>query len=311
MLKRNIKIKTMLLGLVAILGLVAMAPALAYADDTKISASITMSPMNQKVILVPGERYVGSFNISNPASSENPFEYTVYVSPFYVDDAYSLQYTDNGERNEMTSWMTLSEQAGKLMPNESRTIYFTIDVPGDAPAGGQYAAVKVVSTATKGASAGLNIKEQIGAAHIIYAEIAGTTVRKGEILDANVPGFIFDGEIKGVSSIKNEGNVHGTAKYTLQVFPLFSDEEVYTNEEDIDGVTATILPDRTLYRETKWPETPFFGIFNVVYTVEFEGETAQVYNMVIKCPIWMLFIAIVVIVAIIWWIFAMVRKRKK
>ncbi|MDO5480176.1 MAG: hypothetical protein Q4F58_00680 [Candidatus Saccharibacteria bacterium] len=270
----------------------------------------TVSPMNQKIVLTPGETYEGSFKVSNPASSENDFYYKTTVTPFYVSDDYNPIYENNGDYNKIVDWIKITNPEGKIVPNEVIEIYFSINVPKDAPAGGQYAAITVTSDnnaeAVKNA---INIDKKYSIAHLLYTEVAGTTRRQGEIFNANVPSFILDGNISGVSSVKNTGNVHGTAKYTLQVYPLFSSEEVYTNEED--PMEKTVLPDRTLTNSLEWEETPLFGFFNVKYTVEFEGVTTEVSKLVIKCPLWLLAIIIVVIAGIVLWIVVRSRSRKK
>lgn len=297
------KLKRIMLGVVcSVVGALGLAPS-AFA-----STSFSVSPMNTKIILTPGEVYEGSFLVSNPNTNENDLRFEVVAKPFYVDDKYEINYNNNGDYNQIVDWVTILNDEGIVAPNGSVDIYYRIDVPEDAPAGGQYVAMTTVTKPSDAATGGININNVLSIAHIVYAEIAGTTERHGEIFGENVPSFVFSGDIIGSSSIKNTGNVHGTAKYTLQVFPLFSDEEVYTNEEE--PVEKTILPDRTLYNETAWADTPFFGIFNVVYTVEFEGVTSQVKKMVIVCPIWLLFIVIFAIIMLIAWFVARSKSRK-
>ena len=222
-------------------------------------------------------------------------------------DLYDL----DTDKNLITNWITVAgSREGELAAGEKRVVEFSVDVPEGAPAGGQYAALVVTSKNSSDAdddSVGIN--EEIAIAYLFYAEITGDVVRRGEVIDASLQGLLLSGDIKGASLIKNTGNVHGFAKYTLQVFPLFSDEEIYTNAEKPES--AVILPDRTLYNETIMPNTPAIGIFNVVYTVEFEGVKTQVSKVVIKCPIWLLSVIIFAIIAIAIWIVIRIRNRRQ
>ena len=282
-----------------------------YANDEDGGSGFSVGPMNQKLILDPGESYTASFKISNPGSSKKDIRYELSVQPFYVNDEYATIFEDVNGTGQMADWITLDvPDTGVLAPNENTEILFTIDVPKDAPGGGQYASIVVKSLSDpEDNKESTMISEVFQIGHLVFAEITGTTVHQGEIVDIDVPSFLLSGDISGSSSIKNTGNVHGTATYKLQIFPLFSDEEVYTNEEDPE--TRTILPDRVFYNNMSWDKTPGIGVYNVVYTVEFEGVTAQVSKMVIICPIWLLFVIIFAIFLLIFYFVAKAKKRRK
>jgi len=255
--------------------------------------------------------YYGSFKVSNPSSSNADLQYEIEQKSFYVDESYGTTF--DGENSPIVAWTTLnSDSTGILAPNSNTEIRFTISVPIDAAAGGQYEAFLVKTKefdALNDITNAAVIKEELIMAHLVFAEIAGNTVRRGEVIETSISSFLLTGDIVASSAIKNTGNIHGNAIYKLQIFPLFSNEEIYTNEEDPES--RIILPDRTLYNETIWENTPPVGIFNVIYTVEFEGVTAQVSKMVIKCPIWLLFIIIFAIIAIIIYFVTKSRTRKK
>lgn len=309
--------KWAILSIIMIFGFIVQS--INVMADTKYG--LTVAPMERKMILNLGDSRDSSFTIANPSASTDDMYYEVSVEPFYTDESGATIFEAEKDSGEIVNWITFTTPTeGSISPNESKEISFTINVPENAPAGGQYAAIFVTTDSkpkkdsnadstheNETSQTGINEIRRIG--HLIYAEVAGTTTRKGEIVEANVPSFLLSGNISGTSLVKNLGNVHGDVKYTLQVFPLFHDEEVYTNEENPEE--RTVLPNRTIYSSTEWENTPSIGIFNVVYTVEFEDESTQISKMVIICPIWLLFLIIFVIIALIIWIALRIRTHKK
>jgi len=284
--------------------------AMLLSTISPVSASqFSLSPMYQFITLTPGEKYVGNFEIVNPGSSKYDFYYKLRVEPFSVDNSDDISLTSsNGDYNRITDWISFSEEEGIISPNKSKEVRFTIDVPTNAPAGGQYASVVISSGAHRVDNSMVDLREIYESAHLIYAEVAGETVRKGSLNDVNVPSFLFSGNISGSALIKNEGNVHSQATSTLQIFPLFSNEEVFTNEEN--PKKSWIMPGNTTLTTTDWTETPSMGIFHVIYNVEFEGVNQKVDKMVIVCPLWLLFVILVLIFLIIFKILSGKREKK-
>ena len=312
-------------GLVALLaiatGALSMFSPIARAE-TIAGYGLTMSPMDEKILLNPGDSYTSPFSLSAPTTYDTPAKYTLEATGYFINEEGGNVFEECGGYCEMKDWITIDSPAtGKLEPGEQTEIFFTINVPENAGGGGQYASI--MATIEKGtddseqvddkdAGSGeikSTINEEMRMSHIIYAEVTGDVVRQGDITSASVPGFLLSGNISGSSTIKNNGNVHSSATYKLQVFPLFSDEEVYTNEENPE--TGLILPERSRYNVIEWKDTPSLGIFNVVYTVDFEGKTTEIKKMVIICPLWLLIIIIIAIIALVVWLYTRSKSRKK
>ena len=233
--------------------LYSLAGLVAPASATQFS----LSPMYQFVSLTPGETYTGNFQIINPDFNQYDFHYKLRITPFSVDDTDDIHLTANGDYNRIIDWIELSEESGAIAPNEVREVRFKINVPEDAPAGGQYASIVVSSGEYRVDNNTVDLREVYEAAHLIYADVAGETVRKGTVDNLNVPSFLFSGNITGSAQVTNEGNVHSKATQTLQIFPLFSGEEIYTNEEDPKA--TWILPGNSLITSVAWEKTPSTG----------------------------------------------------
>ena len=307
----------MMVGVLAVSSLVGPLTGSVWADSE--SNSMTVSPPYQKMILTPGESYTNSLSVFNSANSTRDLKYRVEVGSFSQnkgeseeakDDYGSINHINVSSYNQIMDWIELDNEGGTLAPGESAAVNYTINVPGNAPGGGQYATILVIDETTSGLSGEGNIAidQTYQFASIIYAEVAGDTKQDGEIESNEMPSFMLNGSaFEATSMVRNNGNIHTDASYTLQVWPLFSDEEICTNEEEPD--TSLILPETERYH-AQTCELPSIGIFKAKQTVGIFGEESTVEKMIIVCPIWLLFIIFFVIAAIILWLAMQAKKRK-
>ncbi len=286
----------------------------AYAD----SNSMTVSPPKQRIVLIPGEKYTNSLNVFNANDSTRDLKYEASIGSFSQkkndtskDDYGDVDIVSESNYNQIMNWITLDKTEGVVAPNQSDDITYTIDVPKDAPAGGQYATILVADVTTSGLSGegNIDIDQTFQFAYIIYAEVAGETKEDGVIIENSMPSFMLNGPLQATSMVKNNGNVHTDAKYTLQVWPLFGGEEICTNEEEPE--TSLILPGTERFHTQTCDKLPIVGIFRAKQTVQIFGEVSVLERTIIVCPIWLLFIIIFVIIMIILWIFTKVRNKKK
>lgn len=279
--------------------------ACAFFVSNASAVQFTVSPMNQMKVITPGETERGSLVVANPATNTEVADVVLEIRPFSYNDDNDPIFEAKEDYSQIVNWITLGKTEYSLKPNESIEVPFTIDVPQNAPAGGQYASIIVRG---KEGSGGM-FNEFFEIAHLIYAEVAGETIRQGDIIDINIPSFLLSGNITGSATIKNTGNVHSNATHTLKIFPLFSNEEIYTNEENPQ--TNLIMPGSIRATNVTWDETPSIGIFHVLYDVEFEGVKKEVDKYVIVCPIWLLFLIILGIILIIFRILSVKKKADK
>ena len=305
-MKRNIKLKLLALALM-MFGAVLVNRGVAFAE----TSTFWVSPMNQKVILTPGERYTGTLKVSNPNDATGAVYYSLSTSPYSaVGEDYDTDLSTETNYTRMKDWISFERDSGSVEPNETDIITFYIDVPEDAPAGGQYATILVRNDTSLSEDVGqLNIASIMQISSIIYATVAGDTVETGEILENNIPSFITSTPLSVTSTVKSTANVHANAEYILQVYPLFSDEEVYTNEEDPE--TGLIMPETTRTKTVSWDKAPMVGIFKVKQTIKFLGEVSESEKIVVICPIWLMFVVIFAVILAIIYLTAKSKGRKK
>lgn len=316
-MKRNIRycLLSLVVFFVALVGGM-MCSGNAWAIET----TLTVSPMEQKMTLYPGEASVGSIKVSNPASATEELYYTVNVVPFTRSgNNYDPMIGDrlsDGSYNDVVNWVTLSSEFGSVKPNEQDEIIYTVNVPENVRGGGQYFAILVTRTDNPEEAekeGNTKLKEIIQIASTVYATVSGKDVQlAGAISNNEIPSFLLTPPIKASFMVENTGNTHMEINYYLQVFPLFSDEEIYTNEED-PGY-AIVLPETTRYIEQEWNESSQIGIFKVRQTAMYGSDSDKksvTEKIVIVCPVWLIFIIVFIIFALIFYFMAKAKARKK
>lgn len=275
------------------------------ADGEKPDYRLQISPVRLDLDLEPGTTSTGTFEVQN--TGLKAYDFVLGVDPYSVtDENYSIDSETRTAYTDIVDWITFSQNEGHVDPNQNQEITVTVTVPDDVPAGGQYAMIYAEMVHDDELeSTGVAVNHRV--ALLVFSEVEGNTRREGRVLETKIPTFIFDPPITATSLVENTGNVHATATYTLQVFPLFGDEEVYTNEEN--PATLTILPETQRFNSISWDGAPQLGIFRVRETVSILDDTQTIEKIVFLCPIWFLFLILLIIFFVIFWLVSRARSR--
>ena len=274
--------------------------------------SFTILPMSQRFSLDPGKTYKGKITIVNPADATSDFEYIASVSPYsVVGEDYTADLVTQSNHSEISKWIKISEPVGKVAPNESKDVEFTIKVPVDAAAGGQYATINVSSNAANSSDNGVSVQNIFEMASVIYANVSGEIVHDGEIIENNIPGFSAVTPVTLSALISNNGNVHEDATFVIAVSDVFSGHVILPTEEDAGQYNEIIMPDSTKKIERNISNLPAIGLVKVSQTIYYNGDVSIVEKNIFICPIWFMALALLTFAAVITTIVMIIRHHHK
>ena len=280
--------------------------------ENESTNAFTIMPMNQKITLNPGEVYEGYITIINPSYATEDFVYKAEVTPYSVaDEEYTADLLSESDRTAISKWITIEEPTGSVKPNESKEIKFTIKVPQNAPAGGQYGTIAVSSNQDSSNANGVSVQNVFEIASIIYADVAGETVHDGEILENNVPSFVLNNPVKITAMLTNKGNVHETAIFTITVSDVFTGRVILPTEENTGRYSEVIMPETTRYAEREVSDLPALGVVKVTQTIDYNGQTSTTEKQIIICPVWFMALVLLTLASIIAAVVIIVKKRHR
>lgn len=279
------------------------------AEEDAPDYRIQVSPAKLSLDLKPGETTTATFKVQN--TGKKTFDFNLSTGPYSVKgEDYQNDFSTVTGYNHIKDWISFSRDKGTLDADKEEQITVTVSVPEDVPEGGQYAVIfaRMIEPDEDEKVGGIKPQSQVGL--LIYSKnVAGNTREEGSVIENKIPSFLFVPPVQTTSVVKNTGNVHATASYTLQVYPFFGGEEVYTNEEN--PTTLTVLPETSRFNQMEWEGAPQLGVFKVKQTVKFLDDTSVVEKVVFICPLWFLFIVLAIIFLAVFWIVGRVHGRRK
>ena len=270
--------------------------------------TFVVSPMSQFISLTPGQTYSGSIKVVNPSGSTAELEFSARVTPYSViGQEYQADLATVSNFSQIVDWVHLDTPTGTIAPNSTAEIPFTITVPADAPAGGQYATIVVSQSSAVDSS----ISSVVGMASIIYADVAGETTHSGEVLDTSMPGFSFVTPVSIATTITNTGNVHETASVKLSVVNNVTGERIFPKSDQPDTFSEVIMPSSTRLLVRQLEGLPALGAVQVTQTVTYDGTESTFSGTLVLCPLWFIAIVAFTIFSIIFMLVFRARSRKQ
>jgi hypothetical protein len=279
---------------------VALALLFVFACIPTYSSAITVGPVKLEYTADPGTTIEGEMFIKN----EETVEKTFYPSV----DGFTEQNGEKVFNNDglIQDWFS-TNQSVTLKPGDGVKVPYTIQVPADAPAGGQFAVVwwgttPKNATSTEGSQ---SVSIQTRAGILVYINVNGDVVEKAEVthLFKDIKDrFFFGRTVSFPYSINNTGTVYIKPKGAITVTSIFGSEVANL---PINQKGFQILPNS--YRDfgdSVWKtELTSIGVYKVNFKLEY-GLKNTVYektNWIVVLPIKT--ISVIVLGLLVLWFF--------
>ncbi|MBQ6149940.1 hypothetical protein IJI86_03165 [Candidatus Saccharibacteria bacterium] len=293
-------------------------------ETQQIATSISISPVSKILQLSANSVYEDTFTVSNNGTSDMKFE--TYAAPYAytyseADDSYQLGFNRENTYTQITRWITFRQTDGTYAekatfvaaPGSSVEVAYKISTPESIPAGGQYAVLFAHTLTADTNTSG--IKTEASPGLVVYGRAEGETKASSEISSSEIKTTMaVENQEKNIinasAKVKNTGNVDFMASGKLKVTGIFG--QVYYETAGVSGKSrVSIIPEAELPVSDSWDETPFFGLFNVEWTVTGSGGTSEtITKFVAIIPPVIIIVTILLLTIIIIWIIIVVGKRK-
>lgn len=273
--------------------------------------TFTVMPMAQNYYLEVGKVYEGEITVASPADAEADFHYAVSVTPYSVADEYNTaDLVTESNWSQMVKWIEIENPTGVVKPNGTVKVKYRIEVPLDAPAGGQYATIAVRSDEKAAGGEGASVQNVLELASVIFAEVEGETVHAGYVAENTIPGFVAQGTPTVRALVVNSGNVHEAATVEIQVRNKLTNEVLFPQSGEEGEFYEVVMPGASRYVSRELSNLAALGVYEVTQNVTYLGETSYNTVTMVACPIWFIVLAALTVGAVVGTVIALVMRRR-
>jgi hypothetical protein len=142
-------------------------------------------------------------------------------------------------------------------------------------------------------------------ASLLYANVNGETINKGEITDRIWHSFYSKQDIKASLTVKNLGNTDFAVANRLQINGIFGNQI-----DEIVEPSKIILPETSRTFEFNWHSNSSIGIFHLTLTSQFLDQTITESKLIFIIPVWLIILTPIIILAVIVTVISYIKNKR-
>ena len=311
----NKEIMKLLKKILTISILVVLLSANAYAQSANQTANgFRVSPVRNDITIEKGKSDSVVVSVENPANI--PLKATALINDFIAsekEDGEPRLLLDGGFANSH-SFKRIATTVDNLefAPKEHKDIKVIITIPANAKAGGYYGAIRFVTDT--GSKSNLALTASVGSLFLV--NVPGNIKENLSIIDftAGAKGegkkLITTGNVSMITRIKNTGDVH-EQPFGKIIIKSSNGKTVSETEFNNTEPKSNILPDSTRKFENLINNKKWLGHYTASISLGYGNNTNELANATSSfwyIPIWLIFVAVVVLVVILAAIYVIYRK---
>jgi len=259
------------LTIACLLVLQCLVPALANAAAVTPppEKGLLITPLRQYLSASSGQTIKSSVTVAN--LTDQPLTVTMSVRQFSVTD-YVYNYKFEAPKND---WLHLDLSSVTLLPNQSQTIPYHMQIPvGSAPGGHYY----TLFASAKVSNGGINTTIQ--AADLLYMTVKGALVQTSRLENSSIRHISFGHNVPFSLQPIDTGNVHYFIYVSGQLHGLFVKA---TPTPD----THLLLPGKVRAVGSSIPAPLLPGVYKATYGYRTDsGQNITRSSVVVYIPPW-------------------------